>query len=379
MTSLSSRIPLGKVNWTTSIFLIASAAVSLIGTPLYLWHYGIDLFQAGLFLFFVFATGLSITFGYHRLFAHRSFTARRPIEFLTLVFGACAFQNSVLDWASDHRRHHKHVDHDEDPYNINKGFFWAHMGWLLFKLESNSDHSNVPDLKKDKMVVWQHRWVQQIAVVAGLILPAGLGFLWNGASGALGAFLLAGVTRVVVVQHSTFFINSLCHTVGRRPYCSKTSARDSMLMAFLTFGEGYHNYHHTFQYDYRNGVSKWAWDPTKWAIWLMSRVGLTSELRRVAPERIVLAQMRNARREAERKLAGANEPSGFSCPQWDSARRILAERYNCLVESYNELERAVAEKVEICPVILERWRLQTRELIEQMGLVDTLERGAAAA
>jgi HAD superfamily hydrolase (TIGR01509 family) len=94
--------------------------------------------------------------------------------------------------------------------------------------------------------------------------------------GALGGFLIAGVLRVVVVQHSTFFINSLCHTIGKRPYSTKHSARDSIVMAFATFGEGYHNYHHEFQHDYRNGVKPWQWDPTKWTIWTLSKLGLAS-------------------------------------------------------------------------------------------------------
>ena len=197
--------------------------------------------------------------------------------------------------------HHKHVDHDEDPYDISKGFFWAHIGWLLVKLHPQPPMDNVADLRRDPLVMWQHRWVQWIAVVFGLLLPGLIGFLWNGWVGALGAFLIAGVLRVVVVQHSTFFINSLCHTVGRRPYSSDNSARDSGLMAFFTFGEGYHNYHHTFQYDYRNGVKGWAFDPTKWAIWGLSKAGLTSHLKRVPTEKIVLAEWL--------KLADARPPT----------------------------------------------------------------------
>ena len=94
----------------------------------------------------------------------------------------------------------------------------------------------------------------------------GIGFLWGSWVSASGAFLIAGVARVVVLQHCTFCINSLCHYLGTRPYSSRCSARDSWFMALLTFGEGYHNYHHEFQHDYRNGVKPWQWDPTKWLI-----------------------------------------------------------------------------------------------------------------
>src|SRR6266480_465942 len=98
------------------------------------------------------------------------------------------------------------------------------------------------------------------------------------------------VARIVVLQHCTFLINSACHTIGRQPYSTKCSARDSFFLALFTFGEGYHNYHHEFQYDYRNGVKPWQWDPTKWLIWVLSKLGVTSHLRRVPAEKIAAAQ-----------------------------------------------------------------------------------------
>src|SRR5439155_14850180 len=105
-------------------------------------------------------------------------------------------------------------------------------------------------------------------------------------SEALGAFLIGGIARVVVLHHSTFLINSACYTIGRQPYSRTCTARDCLLMALLTFGEGYHNYHHEFPYDYRNGVKRWQFDPTKWLIWILSKIGLTSDLRKVSTEKI---------------------------------------------------------------------------------------------
>ena len=182
----------------------------------------------------------------------------------TLIFGACAFENSCLDWASDHRRHHKHVDHDEDPYDISKGFLWAHIGWLMFKLNPEPPMDNVNDLRKDKLVMWQHKYcpLDRPCRRISSCRARSLGSSLNGWSdAALGGFLIAGVARIVVAQHCTFFINSLCHTIGRQPYSSSHSARDSAIMAFLTFGEGYHNYHHEFQHDYRNGVKPGSGTP----------------------------------------------------------------------------------------------------------------------
>jgi stearoyl-CoA desaturase (delta-9 desaturase) len=126
-----------------------------------------------------------------------------------------------------------------------------------------------------------------------------LGAWWDGWAGALGGFLIGGVMKIVVLQHCTFLINSACHTIGRQPYSTRCSARDSFLMAILTFGEGYHNYHHEFQHDYRNGVKPWQWDPTKWLIWTLSKLDLTSGLRRVPSEAIHSkeAALRDSRNE----------------------------------------------------------------------------------
>jgi stearoyl-CoA desaturase (delta-9 desaturase) len=148
--------------------------------PLYLWFFGLDWFQVALFFAMLFACGFSVTLGYHRLFSHKTFRASWPIRLFTLVFGAAAFENSVLMWASEHRRHHKHVDHDEDPYCIAKGFFFAHIGWLLFKLDSKEPYDNVLDLTKDKLVCWQDRHVQSIAVLVSFVFPTILGFSGTG-------------------------------------------------------------------------------------------------------------------------------------------------------------------------------------------------------
>lgn len=287
---LARHFPFERVNWITSWFLIGTLTLTLTALPPYLWYFGLDWFQVSLFFVMLAATGFSISVGYHRLFSHITFQASWPVRLFTLIFGAGAFENSALMWASEHRRHHKHVDHDEDPYSISKGFFYAHIGWLIFKLKPDPPFDNVPDLWKDKLVCWQHRHVQIIAVVVSAVVPAMAGALWNGWRGALGAVLISGIARIVVLQHCTFLINSACHVFGTQPYSLKCSARDSWFLALFTFGEGYHNYHHEFQHDYRNGVKPWNIDPTKWIIWTLSKLGLTRDLRRVSIEKIRLAQ-----------------------------------------------------------------------------------------
>jgi stearoyl-CoA desaturase (delta-9 desaturase) len=378
---MSFRIPLKRVNWTTSAFLIGTALISVIFVPIYLYKNGIDLFQSIMFFLYLSATMMSITLGYHRLFSHLSFKAKTPVKLFTLIFGACAFENSALLWCSDHRRHHKHVDHDEDPYDITKGFFWAHIGWLLFKLNPEPPMDNVSDLRKDKLVMWQDRWTHYIGLIVGLILPPVLGYAWYSWvdttsltpwTGALGAFLISGVLRVVVSQHLTFFINSLCHTVGRQPYSTKHTARDSAVMAFLTFGEGYHNYHHEFQHDYRNGIKKISWDPTKWAIWTMSKVGLTSDLRRVSASKILLAEMTEAKRLADLRLA--QQAPAKDCPIWQKSSEMLHALYDQMAARYAELEQVVANRAELSRQVIHEWRQETRELVRQLSRLNRLER-----
>ena len=366
-TSLLKRIPWDRVNWTTSLFLAVINILSVVAVPLYVWHFGLDWFQVGLFLFFYIATGLSITLGYHRLFSHLSFKAKLPVKLGTLVFGACAFENSALDWCSDHRKHHKFVDHEDDPYDISKGFFWAHIGWLFVKLTPET-MSNVNDLKRDPLVMWQHRWCIPMAFIVGFGFPTLLGYFWNGWTGALGSFLIAGVFRVFLVQHCTFFINSLCHTVGKQPYSTSHTARDSAVMALFTFGEGYHNYHHEFQHDYRNGVKPTNFDPTKWTIWTLSKLGLVSDLRRVPDEKILLAEMHEARRRAEQKL---KEPEVLVSVFGQQAQQTLAQLSERLAANYAALEKAIAEQAEVSRKAIDNWRRETREFV---ALLTDLER-----
>ncbi|MBB5351119.1 stearoyl-CoA desaturase (delta-9 desaturase) [Haloferula luteola] len=358
------RVPYKRVDWLNTVFLLAVTLVALIAAPYFIWKNGINGFQLAMFTFYSLATGMSITLGYHRLFSHLSFKAKWPVRLFTLVFGACAFENSVLNWASDHRRHHKHVDHDDDPYNIQNGFLWAHIGWILFKVLPEPPLDNVADLRKDRLVMWQHRNDKMIALLVGLGLPALLGYWNGGAEGALGGFLIAGALRVFVVQQCTFFINSLCHTIGRQPYSSKNSARDSTIMAFFTFGEGYHNFHHSFQHDYRNGVKAWNFDPTKWAIWALSRVGLVSDLRRVPEEKIILAEIAEARRRAEEQLAQLSETGVTVC---EKALATVHELQESLAAAYHELEQAVAQRAEMSRQALNRWRRDARQLIAALS------------
>jgi stearoyl-CoA desaturase (Delta-9 desaturase) len=272
-----------RLKWVSIIFLLGTLLIAAIGTPWYIAKVGLGWPEVATFLVLWIFTGLSVTAGYHRLFAHKTYQAAWPVRFFFLVFGAGALENSILFWAADHRVHHAHVDEERDPYNIKKGFWWAHIGWIFFENEE-VPRSVVRDLEEDPLVRWQDRYYALIGLFVAFGIPLIVGLLTGR---VLGCLLIGGVLRVVVSHHGTFFINSLCHMIGRRPYSREHSARDSPIMAVLAFGEGYHNYHHSFPFDYRNGVKVWQFDPAKWTIFLLSKVGLARELRR-APEAAIL-------------------------------------------------------------------------------------------
>jgi stearoyl-CoA desaturase (Delta-9 desaturase) len=356
------NIPFNRVNWKTSSFLLFTLLLSITAVPWYLWRFGLDWFQASLAFAMFLATGFSITLGYHRLFSHRAFKAHWSVRLFVLVFGAGAFENSAFMWSSEHRRHHKHVDHDEDPYDISKGFFWAHMGWLMFKLEPEPPFDNVPDLDKDRLVRFQHRYIYLMGVIVGFAFPTALGWLWNGPVGALGGFLIGGVARIVALQHCTFFINSACHTIGDRPYSSRCSARDSWIMALFTFGEGYHNYHHEFQHDYRNGVRPWHFDPTKWTIWALSKVGLTENLRRARAEKILLARIQETRRQVDEKLALVETD--------DAQHSILTDLQAHLRTLFEQWQHYSNDKIEVSKEMLATMREELRAAIRRLETID---------
>ncbi len=356
-----------RVNWPTSIFLISTLILALTATPAYAFFYGIDWYQWMLFLGLFLATGLSITLGYHRLYSHRSFQAKWPVRFFVLLFGAASFEGSAIGWASDHRHHHKHVDHDEDPYDIRKGFFHAHIGWLLIKFQPERPLDNVKDLLSDPLCRWQDRYLVPLAFLIGFGLPTALGALHGGWIGALGGFLVGGVARVVAVQQMTFFINSLCHMVGDRPYSVRCTARDSWIMALFTFGEGYHNFHHEFQHDYRNGVKPWQWDPTKWTIWVLHRIGLVSSLKRVPSEKILLAELVAAQQRIHSHLSRV--PVGTSMCRIAAAWHECLQQVSASLSAYREeLSVAIEEKKRLSKEALLSIRRELRLALAQLKL-----------
>lgn len=271
-----------NIDWTTSIFLIGYHLVLIITLPLYLYTSSpqIGLIIAAIAIFIL--SGIGVSSGYHRLYSHRAYSLNKIAELFVLLFGTLAIQSSVLKWAHDHRIHHRYVDTEKDPYSIKKGFWYAHMLWLL-KKHNELNPSVVQDLLKNKLVMFQHKYYLSLMIATNLGVMLLCGWIFND---YMGAFVLTFLARVCVSHHTTWFVNSLAHSFGTRPYSREHSAVNNWLLAFVTLGEGYHNYHHTFTSDYRNGVRWYQYDPTKMFIWFLSKVGLAKNL--ITVERLVI-------------------------------------------------------------------------------------------
>jgi len=264
------------INWKTTIFIVGYHIILLLTLPFYFMYAN---FHAGTYLtaFALFwASGISITAGYHRCFSHRAYKLHPVIEYILVFFGTMAVQASVLRWAYEHRLHHAHVDTDKDPYSIKKGFWYAHILWMFEKLNP-IDPKVVPDLIKNKLLVFQDRYYIVLMILTNAIVFFTVGYIFQD---YWGAFFIAVWVRIFCLQHCTWFINSLAHTWGSKHFSLEHSAVDNYLIALLTFGEGYHNYHHTFANDYRNGVRWYQFDPSKWLIWSLSKIGLATNLKR---------------------------------------------------------------------------------------------------
>lgn len=293
--------------WPTVLMLTITPLIALIGVPWYQLAVGFEWSHWLTFAVVAAFNGISITAGYHRLWAHNTYKARTPLKVVLALFGAAAFQNSILTWASQHRRHHRHVDVvDEDPYSAKKGLWYSHVGWMLRHYPTNTDDfSNVADLKRDKVVMWQHKHYYTVALVMNILPPLIMGMLTGD---YLAHFLACGFLRLVYSHHTTFFINSLAHYWGRQPYTEDNTARDNDLLALFTYGEGYHNYHHLFQGDYRNGVRWWQFDPTKWLIKTCDWLGLAYDLRKT-PDFKICEAMVNRQLEVVRQRLSSDRAS----------------------------------------------------------------------
>lgn len=276
----------------------------------YLLDYQLGWFEGLLFISGYYVANISVGVGLHRLWSHDSYKINKYAEFVLTVFSAGTLQGPALSWASNHFKHHAYTDTDLDPhsplkYNSKiKGFWWSHMGWMLEGEGSykSIDKVTMVKLGRNKLLRWQLKYYWMIAVFMNTVFPALVGFVFGHTIlAAYSGFVFIGLGRALQ-QQITFFVNSLCHFAGTQKYTKGTSG-DIWWLALLLLGENWHNYHHAFPSDYRNGVKWYQFDVHKWIIYLMSLVGLAWDLKRTAAVRVeakvlqTMEQYANLRKE----------------------------------------------------------------------------------
>lgn len=346
-------------NWITGLFILGYHAFLLVALPIYFWQHnapstGILVFSAAL----LFITGISVTAGYHRHYSHSTYKIHPVPEAILLFFATMATHGSAIRWSYEHRIHHAFVDTDRDPYSIKKGFWYAHFLWMFEKSNIIEDKV-VSDLLRRPMLRFQHKYYGLLMVVTNSIVWLFAGWLsgdyWS-------SFLFVWMVRLFFLHHFTWFINSLAHTWGARNFCQELSAVDNYIISLVTFGEGYHNYHHTFAYDYRNGVRWYHFDPTKWLIWSLHKLGLASNLRRVhhyqIEEKLLLDRKELILEKLRAKLGNRKD-------EWE-------EKVHSLTES---IQSKLKETRELCEQYRKAKEAETKEYARELqGQIKTIKK-----
>jgi stearoyl-CoA desaturase (Delta-9 desaturase) len=265
-----------KINWVSSLPFLLFHAV-----PLLAFLTGVTWRAMAIFVVLYAVRMFAVTAGYHRYFSHRSYRVSRPVQGALAFLGTTAVQKGPLWWASHHRSHHRYSDTDDDIHSPQKGFWWSHVGWILCDRYSATDLDRVRDLAAFPEL----RFIERYNAVGPWALGVAA-FLVGGWSGLVVGFF--GST--VLLWHATFTINSLNHTFGTRRYATTDTSRNNLLLALLTFGEGWHNNHHHYRASARQGFFWWEIDVSWYALRTLAAVGLVHDLRR--PTREVMARDR---------------------------------------------------------------------------------------
>jgi len=263
-----------KIDLLTSIPFLGVHAVALVGVFLVEFEAQLLLWLLGSYLLRTW----TITGGYHRYFAHRSYRTSRAFQFVIALLGTLSMQKGPLWWAAHHRAHHRHADQDEDIHSPTlRGLYWSHMGWILCSKYKDTDWARVRDLAKFPELRWLDRYHAVPPIVAGAVL-------WFAAGPAV--FIWAGLVATVVEWHALFTANSLCHVFGSRRFDTRDTSRNNALFGVLLLGEGWHNNHHHYPGAARQGFYWWEVDVTYYVLRALEAVGLVWDVRGV-PERVL--------------------------------------------------------------------------------------------
>ena len=249
-------------------------------------------------------SALSMTAGAHRLWSHKSYDAKLPFRVFLMIGHCIAGQNSLKVWVRDHLIHHKFTETDADPHNTHRGFFFAHVGWLLRRKHPEvvlqAQKVNFDHLMDDPVVRFQHKYYFYLYFFFAFLGPSMIPwYFWN--ESVHNSFLVVYVFRYMNVLHTTWFINSCAHMFGFRPFNHLIEARDHYLMNSISVGEGYHNFHHAFPFDYRSAEEGTWFNTTKWLIDIGALLG------QVYNRKVLPSHLATARKDKIRKLIMQDE------------------------------------------------------------------------
>jgi stearoyl-CoA desaturase (Delta-9 desaturase) len=306
-----------RIEKQVNLAAVALPFVATIAAIVLLWNSVVSWSDLAILAVMYVLTGVGVTVGFHRLLTHRSFQVSKPLEYAFAMLGSMAVQGPVIDWVSDHRKHHAHADEEGDPHSphvghgdgvagVLRGLWHAHVGWLLMN-QGRAGSKYAKDLYEDRGMRRINRSFPLLAL-AGLAVPAIAGWLLTGTlAGAATGLLWGGLVRVFIVHHITWSVNSVCHFLGARRFETDDESRNVFWLALPSFGESWHHNHHAFPRSAEHGLKRWELDPSALVIRGLERVGLARNVVRIAPER---------QRERER---GAAAPRRAAAPAESSA------------------------------------------------------------
>jgi stearoyl-CoA desaturase (delta-9 desaturase) len=277
------------MNLVGAIFIIGYHLIGLYGLcilPNISWY------NIYLTIFMCVFSGFGITMGYHRLWSHRSFKAKPILQIILALGGASAIQGSCIWWSKLHRLHHYRSDTEDDPYGPQKGFLYSHILWIFENRQIEAlKRVDISDLKNNWILKYQHKYYPYIALFGSIGIPFAITLIYTlikQIDFTYDIFIQTLVYPIafarIITWHSTWFVNSLAHTFGNQTYGKSGTSRDHLFTALLTFGEGNHNFHHEFPFDWRNAIKWYQYDPTKWLIKLLHYMNLTYDLKEAKKE-----------------------------------------------------------------------------------------------
>ena len=235
--------------------------------------------------------GLGVTAGFHRYFAHKAFRTSRAFQFVLALAGSLATQGGLLWWVSHHRDHHRYTESDRDMHSPRAHGLWhAHMGWMMTPACFSTSGANVKDLHKyPELKALQRHYVWVVFGQAAFLFALGavLNMIWPqlGTSG-LQMLVWGYFISTVVLWHSTFMVNSVCHRWGRSPYDARDDSTNNWLVVIMALGEGWHNNHHKFAGSARHGLKWWQFDLTWIVLRGLEKLGVVSDLKVPRPAQI---------------------------------------------------------------------------------------------